>query len=121
MNEVNEKANSQRGDLRVFVKLLNPVAPILQKRFGRNELGRRLSIRASWPEYDAKYTVKDEIEIAVQINGKVRKRLDVPSKYDKKQIEEFVLANEKVQDLIGDKQIRKIIVVPGRLVNIVVG
>ena len=48
-----------------------------------------------------KYTVKDEIEIAVQINGKVRERLDVPSKYDKKQIEEFVLANEKVQDLIG--------------------
>jgi leucyl-tRNA synthetase len=84
-------------------------------------LGEGYLYEQSWPEYDAKYTVKDEIEIAVQINGKVRERLDVPSKYDKKQIEEFVLANEKVQDLIGDKQIRKIIVVPGRLVNIVVG
>lgn len=122
VNEVNEKGKLSRGDLRVFVKLLNPVAPhIAEEIWEKMNLGEGYLYEQSWPEYDAKYTVKDEIEIAVQINGKVRERLDVPSKYDKKQIEEFVLANEKVQDLIGDKQIRKIIVVPGRLVNIVVG
>jgi len=63
----------------------------------------------------------DEVEIAVQINGKLRTKLTVPAKADKGEVEQLVLADDRVRTYIEGKTVRKVIVVPGKLVNVVVG
>ena len=73
----------------------------------------------SWPEYDAEALKKEEILIVVQVNGKLRAKIDVPADADKQEIQELALSNENVQKYIQDKEIKKVIVVPGKLVNVV--
>lgn len=73
-----------------------------------------------WPKYDEAALQTDEIEIAVQLNGRVRARMRVPSDADKAAIEAAVLRNQAVQQLIGGRPVRRAIVVPGKLVNLVV-
>ena len=78
-------------------------------------------IDANWPEYDENALVSDSIELSVQVNGKMRARIEVPADADKASIEAIAMASENVQRNIEGKQIKRVIVVPGRLVNIVVG
>lgn len=72
-----------------------------------------------WPTYDASKLVEDEVEIVIQVMGKVRSKMTVPRDISKEELEEKALADEKVKKWIDGKTIRKIIVVPGKLVNIV--
>jgi leucyl-tRNA synthetase len=74
---------------------------------------------ASWPAYDEAQLRDDSVEIPVQIMGKVRHRLMVPSDADATALEKLVLADAKIQELIQGKTVRKVVVVPGKLVNIV--
>lgn len=74
-----------------------------------------------WPVCDESALVRDEVEIAVQINGKLRLRLVVPSNLGKDQAEEYFLPKEEIKNLIGGKTVRKFVFIPGRLLNIVVG
>jgi leucyl-tRNA synthetase len=74
----------------------------------------------TWPAYDEKALKVDNVEIVLQINGKVRGRLVVPSEASKEELEKVALADERIQSLIGGGTVRKVIAVPGRLVNIVV-
>ncbi|HEY9060143.1 MAG TPA: leucine--tRNA ligase [Pseudobacteroides sp.] len=84
-------------------------------------IGRSGSVHdQQWPKYDAEALVKDQIEIVVQINGKVRDKLVVPAKLNQKELEETALSNDKAKELIEGKTVVKVIAVPGRLVNIVV-
>ena len=78
-------------------------------------------IDARWPAVDESALVSDSIELVVQVNGKLRANIQVPAAASKEQIEEAALASENVQRFVEDKTVRKIIVVPGRLVNVVVG
>ena len=75
----------------------------------------------AWPEFDESFLVEDEIEIVVQMNGKVRDRLIVPLNATDEEIKALALKSPRIQELKGDKQIRKIVVVPKKLVNIVIG
>ncbi len=110
-----------RSVLEPFVLLLAPFAPHIAEELWR-ALGHPDTLAYEpWPEYDPAQTKADTIEVPVQINGKVRERLQVPAGIDKTELERLALADDKVQALIAGKQIRKVIVVPGRLVNIVVG
>ena len=68
---------------------------------------------------DARQLVEDTVEVVVQVLGKVRSRITVPSDASKELLEETALADERIQDLLQDKTVRKVIVVPGKLVNIV--
>jgi leucyl-tRNA synthetase len=77
-------------------------------------------LKAPWPKYDAALAALDEIEIPVQINGKLRSRIVVPADASEDLIRERALADEKVKMAIAGKQIVKVIVVPSKLVNIVV-
>ena len=72
-----------------------------------------------WPEFDEKLAAEDLITLVVQINGKVRDRLEIPAGTSKEETEQKALAAPKVQSYLGGRQIRKVIVVPDRLVNIV--
>ena len=74
-----------------------------------------------WPEVDTTALKVDEVELAVQVNGKLKARIVVASDLDKDAIIEQAMQEKKIQDAIADKTVRKTIVVPGKLVNIVAG
>jgi len=109
-----------KGELRVLITLLNPVAPhMTEELWEKYGDGGFLSLRA-WPEYDEEKTVDDEIEIVIQINGKVREKMMVSADLDREGLQEFVLQSDAAKNLIGDKTVVKVIAVPGKLVNIVI-
>jgi len=103
----------------ILLRLLSPIAPHLTHTLWQ-ELGYGDDIlTAPWPEVDETALVKDSIDLVVQVNGKVRSQISVPANADNGAIEEIALADEKVQNFVEGKTLRKIIVVPGRLVNVV--
>ena len=111
--------------LRLFLPLLSPFAPHLVEelwsRLATKFAGfEGLASQANWPSWNEKYLVVDEITYAVQVNGKVRGHLTVSTSADKETIEHSALTDATIAPLLKGKEIKKIIVVPGRLVNIVV-
>lgn len=104
-----------------FVQLLSPIAPHIAEELWQL-LGNDETIAYSqWPTYDEAKLVEDEVELVVQVNGKVRDHLTVPRDTDKDTVEKLVRESDHVKEVIGDQNIKKIIVVPNRIVNIVVG
>jgi leucyl-tRNA synthetase len=104
-----------------FVKLLAPVCPHIGEELWQ-KLGHEDTITYEpWPEYDESKLVEDEVEIVVQINGKLRAKLLMPKDATKEQMEQQALEDEKIKEHIDGKTVRKVVTVPGKLVNIVVG
>ena len=102
-----------------FIQLLAPFAPHLAEEMWE-VYGNTESISyVPWPTFDESKLVSDTVEIVVQLMGKVKAKLDVKKDLTPKELEEVVLANDEVKELIAGKQVMKVIVVPGRLVNIV--
>ncbi|OEH54070.1 leucine--tRNA ligase [Oceanobacillus sp. E9] len=102
-----------------FVKLLSPVAPHLSEEIWQ-KLGHSESIsKATWPAYDESKLVEDEVEVVLQIMGKVRSKIHVPVDISKDALEKAALDDESMQKWLEGKTIRKVIVVPGKLVNVV--
>ena len=103
----------------ILLRLLAPIVPHITHALWQ-ELGMSGDIlEASWPEPDPGAMVRDFIDLVVQVNGKVRGKISIPSQADNKQVEDVALNDENVQRHIEGKDIKKVIVVPGRLVNIV--
>lgn len=99
---------------------LSPFAPHLADELGE-QLGNAGSFyRANWPQFDAEVAKEDEITIPVQVNGKLRARLSVPAEISKEELQTLALQNAEVAPHLGGKTPKKVVVVPGRLVNIVV-
>ena len=120
VNDFYKQGRVTKGEFITLITLLNPVAPhVTEELWEKYGNGGLLSLR-QWPQYDEEKTVDDEIEIAIQINGKVRDKLMIPAGLDRTQTEETVMAADSIKALIGDKTVVKIIPVPGKLVNIVV-
>jgi leucyl-tRNA synthetase len=113
------RAVMQEG-LSAVVRLLVPIVPhICHKLWGM--LGGEGDVTyAAWPTVDEEALVRDSVEIVVQVNGKVRARMEVPADADKAALEAAALAQENAQRFMEGKTLRKVIVVPGKLVNIVV-
>ncbi|MGZ4106228.1 MAG: class I tRNA ligase family protein, partial [Tumebacillaceae bacterium] len=107
--------------IKTTVILLNPAAPHVTSELWEMMGEASALYDLAWPQYDEAALVLDELEYAVQINGKVRDRIVFPKDATKEQIEADVLASEKVQALLEGKAIKKLIVVPGKLINVVVG
>jgi leucyl-tRNA synthetase len=105
---------------RKLVLMLAPFAPYLAHELWEMLGERSELLRAPWPKYDAALTKQDEVEIAIQVNGKVRSRVVVPADAGEEQIREMAIADGKVKAALEDKEIVKVLVVKGRLVNIVV-
>lgn len=103
-----------------LLRLLAPFAPHMTEELWA-QLGEEGSIHASeWPKHDESALVQDEVEIVLQINGKVRDKVLLPATATKEEMQELALAQPRVQGFIGDKQVVKVICVPKKLVNIVV-
>ncbi|MEK5441462.1 leucine--tRNA ligase [Fredinandcohnia sp. FSL W7-1320] len=102
-----------------FVKLLSPVAPHLAEELWE-KLGNTGSIAyESWPAFDEAKLVEAEIEIVIQVNGKVKAKLHVPADASKEVLEQIAMGADPVKEQIEGKTVRKVIAVPGKLVNIV--
>lgn len=103
-----------------FVKLLAPIAPHVAEELWEI-LGHSETIAyEAWPTYDESKLVDDEIEVIVQVNGKLRSKVKIAKDASKEQLEQIAQADEKVKEFTDGKQIVKVIAVPGKLVNIVV-
>jgi leucyl-tRNA synthetase len=102
-----------------FARLLAPFAPHMAEEIWHRVGMEGLVSRAAWPAYDEALLKDETVEIPVQIMGKLRHRLRAPADLTADALEQFTLADEKVKELIAGKTVRKVVVVPGKLVNIV--
>src|SRR5690625_3019479 len=119
INEANKQERIPKSFVKGFIKLLSPVAPHLCEEIWRI-LGYDESIaHTTWPTYDEAKLVEAEVEIVLQVMGRVRAKINVPKGISKEELEEIALGNEIIQNWIEGKTVRKVIVVPDRLVNIV--
>ena len=103
-----------------FVLLLSPFAPHIAEELWQ-ALGHDQSLAYEpWPTYDESLLEEEELEIPVQIKGKVRAKIRVPADADQNAIQEIARADQRVAELLAGKQLVKTVVVPGRMVNFVV-
>jgi leucyl-tRNA synthetase len=110
-----------REALEALVKMLGPMAPHIAEELWE-QLGNTASVfRSSWPVFQKESTAVDEVELAIQVNGKIRGKITVPAGTGNKELETLALADEKTRSFLEGMTVRKVIVIPGRLVNIVAG
>lgn len=103
-----------------LIKMMSPFVPHITEELWRGAINANSSVHEqSWPECDEEALKVDNVEIVLQVNGKVRGRLTVPAEATKEELEKIAMADANVQAHIGDATVRKVICVPGRLVNIV--
>lgn len=120
LNEVTKKGSITKGEYKTFITLLNPVAPHMTEELWEMLGGEGLLSLTAWPQYDEEKTVDDEIEIVVQINGKIRDKMSVAADLDRAGLESVAMESSRIKELTEGKSIVKVIAVPGKLVNIVV-
>ncbi|MDD4264731.1 MAG: class I tRNA ligase family protein, partial [Firmicutes bacterium] len=119
INEAYKTPELPKEYIEGFVKLLAPICPHLAEELWE-KLGHEGTIAyVSWPSYDQSKIVEDKIEIVIQINGKIKDKMMVSSDADRDKIKEMALNNGVIKELTEGKTLRKVIVVPGKLVNIV--
>lgn len=120
LNEVQKLKTTKRSILEPFIVLLSPFAPHIAEEIWQR-LGYTESIvRTEWPIYIESHTKVASVTYPVQVNGKMKTTVEVAAELSKDEIEKEVLSREEVQALLKDKTLRKVIVVPGRIVNLVV-
>ena len=107
--------------MRTFLVLLNPFAPHLSSELWENLKSTGDITEQKWPAYDEKFLVEDEVEIVIQLNGKVRDRMMMSISATEDEMKTAALANPKIAELVAGKNVLKVVVVPKKLVNIVVG
>lgn len=109
-----------QDSIATLVQLIAPFAPHIGAELWQN-LGNDSQIDfVPWPKYDEKYLRKDSMSIVIQVNGKVRSKIEVENNADKTEIEKMALEDVKIQKFIGNQKPTRVIYVPGRLVNIVI-
>jgi len=129
LNEINKSADRssplglavEREALEAAVQLLAPIVPHICHALWQALGHDNAIIDQAWPQFDESALKQSSIEMVVQVNGKVRARVSVDAEADKDSIEKIALAEENVVRFIDGKTVRKVIVVPGKLINIVVG
>ena len=121
INDISNAKSINKEELRIFSILLNPFAPhVTEEVYQACSLGDGILAEAKWPEYDVAKCVDESVEIVVQVNGKIKAKLNIPVDADRNAMLELAKADEKVQAAIGNMNIIKEIAVPKKLVNFVV-
>ncbi len=120
LNEINEKKSITKGEYKTLLILLNPFAPHITEEIWQNmDFGGQIA-HSHWPKYDEAKCVESTVEIPVQVNGKIKARIQMALNLENAKMIELAIADENVKAAIGDKTIVKQICVPNKLVNIVV-
>ena len=121
INDISNVKSINKEELRVFSILLNPFAPhVTEEIYEICGLGSGIIAEQSWPEYDESKCVDDSVEIVVQVNGKIKAKLNIPVDAQKDYVLELAKADENVKKAVGNMTVIKEIFVPKKLINIVV-
>ncbi len=120
LNDINSNGSINKAEFKTYITLLNPVAPHITEELWELAGFEGMLNETAWPEWDENKTVDDVIEMAVQVNGKVRGTISVSKDADQDEASEKARADEKIMSFIEGKTVVKEIYVPGRIYNIVV-
>ncbi len=107
--------------IEALIKLTAPSAPHIAEELWERRGGAYSVHTSAWPAWDAAYVVEETVTLVVQVNGKVRDRIDVPAGIDEAAARELALASDNVRAHVDGQSIRKVVYVPGRLINLVAG
>jgi len=122
MEFVNAWQKSEGGlaqeDFKNFLKILSPFAPHLAEELYHKNA--KSIFEEKWPKYDIELAKEEKIILIVQINGKIRDKIEIEKGISQEKVKEIVLEREKVKKWIGEKEIKKIIFVPDKLINFVI-
>ena len=118
-NKLDEQEHITKKDYQVLLILLNPIAPHITEELNES-LGYKPICESSWPVYDEAKTVENEVTIGIQVNGKLRGEITISKDDTEEEMKEKALANENVKKHIEGKEIVKVIVIKGKIVNIVI-
>ncbi len=120
LNFIERKKELNKEQFELFIKMLSPFAPHISEELWKR-IGNNISVHLqNWPKVNYELLVDNEIELVIQVNGKLRDRMMIKSEQTNPELEKIALSSEKVKKFLGSKQIKKIIVIKGKLVNIVV-
>ena len=119
LNQMQKTDGYSKDTMRIFLQLLNPLAPHISEELWQRLGGSPSLSDIPWPSFDESKLVSDELKIVLQVNGKHRGELLVPVEANKEDIEALGLAQERVQNSIEGKTVRKVIYVPGKIMNVV--
>ena len=120
INDINKLGKITRGELKTFITLLNPVAPHITEEMWQQAGFEGRLYQTTWPEYDESKTIEDEIEIPVQVNGKVRATIKVAKEATAEEIEKIAFESADVLKFTDGHEIVKKIYVPGRIYTVVI-
>lgn len=120
-NDPNAHDGYLHDTIKTLIKLLAPLAPHYSEELWELYGGKTSVFIESYPVYDEKALVNNEVEYAIQINSKIKGRLNIPNGLENNEIQNFALSNEQVKALIQNATIKKVIVIPNRLINILIG
>ncbi|HLD56374.1 MAG TPA: class I tRNA ligase family protein, partial [Candidatus Omnitrophota bacterium] len=119
LNEESNQENHSREALEKFILLLAPFAPHMAEELWERLGHKKTLAYEPWPVYEARFLVETEVEIVIQIAGKIRSRMTIPKGLSESELKERVFSDETIKKWIDGKTVQKFIVVPNRLVNII--
>lgn len=120
VNDFYKKGSVTKDEYRILITLLNPTAPHITEELWEKYGNTHLLALTKWPDYDKSKTIDDEVEIVVQINGKIKDKITVSKDISREDLENAAYGAERVKESLAGKEVVKVICVPGKLVNIVV-
>ena len=119
-NDDNISSSVLKETVNFLIIMLNPITPHLAEEAWKQTSNKKTLVSdESWPKHDSELVKESQLIIPIQINGKKRSEIKVSADMDKSELEELVLNAEEVKAIINDSHVKKIIVVPGRIINIV--
>ncbi|HLN19004.1 MAG TPA: class I tRNA ligase family protein, partial [Patescibacteria group bacterium] len=119
-NQMDKHDELSADNYELLLKIISPFAPFIAEELW-NQIGHEESIfKEKWPRYDPKLINDEEIDLVIQINGKVRDKMKVSADISEEEAKKLALESEKVKNFVGDREIKKIIYIKGRLINIVI-
>lgn len=119
LNIVYKKKAISKEDLKKFLIILNPVAPHVTEEVWKNCIDDTMVATKSWPNFDEQKIIEDIIELPVQINGALKFKINYKNGLNKEELQKIIFEDEKFRTLTKQKEIKKIIIIPGRIANIV--
>lgn len=120
LNKLEDKAKVTKDEFRTFLILLNPIAPHITEELNEKyNLGEAI-YKSTWPKYDEEKTKDEKFELVIQVNGKVRGKIEADSNLSEEEMKELAFNLDNVKKYIEGSEIQKVVVIPNKLVNIVV-
>ena len=116
----NASTPAMKDAIRTLAKLMSPMTPHIAESIWSYQGGGGLCTQAPWPKADPALLIDDTVTLPIQINGKRRAEISVPKDMPASEVEKLALANEDVQKFLAGQPVKKLIVVPGRIINVVV-